>query len=133
MKKHTLELFIGLLIVLALMFISGIGCPIKTFTGISCAGCGMTRAFFALLHFQWKDAFYYHPLIYIMPVYVLCFFYWNKFSKGLQRIITTITVILFLGVYLFRLFLITDDIVSIEIEQGKIYKSFILLKTLLIG
>ena len=132
MKKHTLELFIGLLIVLALMFISGIGCHIKTFTGISCAGCGMSRALFALLRFRWKDAFYYHPLIYTMPIYILLFFYWDKLSEKCRNIVIAITIVLFLTVYVIRLFFIPDSIVSIDIKQGKIYKLILLLKTFIV-
>lgn len=46
----------------------GISCPIKFVTGISCAGCGMTRAWKALLfHGDFRQAFYYHPL-FLLPV-----------------------------------------------------------------
>lgn len=40
----------------------GVTCPIKYITGISCAGCGMSRAWISLLHFNIHDAFMYHPL-----------------------------------------------------------------------
>ena len=46
----------------------GISCPIKFVTGISCAGCGMTRAWKVLLfHGDFRQAFYYHPL-FLLPV-----------------------------------------------------------------
>lgn len=42
--------------------IYGNNLPYKYITGISCAGCGMTRAWIALLHFDINTAFMYHPL-----------------------------------------------------------------------
>ena len=32
-----------------LLYVTGIGCPIKFWTGVSCPGCGMTRAWLAAL------------------------------------------------------------------------------------
>ena len=49
----------------------GVTCPIKYITGISCAGCGMSRAWIALLHFNIHDAFMYHPLFFLPPVVVM--------------------------------------------------------------
>ena len=45
----------------------GVTCPIKYITGISCAGCGMSRAWISLLHFNIHDAFMYHPLFFLPP------------------------------------------------------------------
>ena len=50
----------------------GVTCPIKYITGISCAGCGMSRAWIALLHFNIHEAFMYHPLFFLPPVYTSC-------------------------------------------------------------
>lgn len=36
-------------------------CPFYTLSGIPCAGCGMTRAFFALIRLDFASAFYWHP------------------------------------------------------------------------
>lgn len=36
--------------VYAALLLSGITCPIKQWTGISCPGCGMTRAWLSVLH-----------------------------------------------------------------------------------
>ena len=43
----------------------GVTCPIKYITGISCAGCGMSRAWISLLHFNIHEAFMYLSLIHI--------------------------------------------------------------------
>lgn len=47
-----------------------INCPIKFLTGFPCPGCGMTRAGFALLRFDFAQAFKYNPLIFIFPIIV---------------------------------------------------------------
>lgn len=60
--KDWLLAVISIILFYFALSITGIGCPIKFLTGISCPGCGMTRAYIALLHLDFKDAFYYHPL-----------------------------------------------------------------------
>lgn len=45
----------------------GVTCPIKFFTGISCAGCGMSRAWLALLRGDWAAALAFHPLV-LLPI-----------------------------------------------------------------
>ena len=49
----------------------GITCPIKFLTGISCAGCGMSRAWMAVFHLDFARAFYFHPLFFTPPVILL--------------------------------------------------------------
>ena len=49
----------------------GITCPIKFITGISCAGCGMSRAWMAFLHLDIAKAFTYHPLFWLVPIAVI--------------------------------------------------------------
>lgn len=38
-------------------------CPFRFFFGVSCPGCGMTRALFAAIFKDFETAFYYHPLV----------------------------------------------------------------------
>lgn len=42
-------------------------CSFYAWTGVPCAGCGMTRAFCSLGHTEWRAAWTYHPLSY--PLY----------------------------------------------------------------
>lgn len=39
-------------------------CPMVIFTGIPCPGCGMTRALFEILQFDFADAWEMHPFVY---------------------------------------------------------------------
>lgn len=47
-------------------------CPFYTITGIPCPGCGMTRALFAALHMDWRQALRWNPMIY---PFALCCLY----------------------------------------------------------
>ena len=55
-------------LVLAVLSISGIGCIFRFTTGVPCPGCGMTRAYAALLRGDVAAAFAYHPLFWTVPV-----------------------------------------------------------------
>jgi hypothetical protein len=81
-------------------------CIIKHTLGVPCPGCGMSRATLYLMTFQWKLAFSYHPLVFLMPFIVLVLL-----LRGLSPISTlyhskwfwSMLVVLFLGVYVIRM------------------------------
>ena len=64
----------------------GVTCPIKYITGISCAGCGMSRAWIALLHFNIHEAFMYHPLFFLPPVVVIFMLLKSKINIKFYKI-----------------------------------------------
>ena len=64
----------------------GVTCPIKYITGISCAGCGMSRAWIALLHFNIHEAFMYHPLFFLPPVVVIVMLLKSKINIKFYKI-----------------------------------------------
>ena len=65
------------------MFALGITCPIRFLTGISCPGCGMTRALLSALRFDFQAAFFYHTLwIFLVPWGLTA---WWLFQKKKQR------------------------------------------------
>ena len=47
------------------------GCPIHRLTGVPCPGCGMSRALFSLVKFDFAGAWYYHPMAFFLPLPVL--------------------------------------------------------------
>lgn len=96
-------------------------CPYDYIFGISCPGCGMTRAFLSLLRLDFASAFYYHPLF---PLVILVALYLIVEYLGIFRLKHThkniaLWVIcgLFLIVYFIRLFS-NSEIVSIHIEDS---------------
>ncbi|MBO5291789.1 MAG: DUF2752 domain-containing protein [Lachnospiraceae bacterium] len=104
-SKQTLERYLCiLLIAVVLLFYK---CPFRLFLGISCPGCGMSRAFLALLRLDFQSAFYYHPLfplVILLAVWgLLEYFHILHVKKTMRRILLILTCALFLLVYLIRL------------------------------
>ena len=98
----------------------GITCPIKFLTGISCAGCGMSRAFLAALKLDFVSAFHFHPLFWLVIPTVLLFIFKNKIP--FFKIFFIIIVTIFIITYLIRMFQPNDNIVVFEPQAGFIYR-----------
>ncbi len=119
--KEKLPLPLILIFILIAPFYLTIGCPIQFLTGISCFGCGMSRAAVALLHLDFALAFKMHPMIYIMPVAALVILLRKKIPKKILTALFIIGVILMVGTYFYRL-VTGSDIIYINPESGLIYK-----------
>lgn len=65
-----LSLFVAIAILLQ---VSSIGCPIKFITGMSCPGCGLTRAWESVLFLNIGDAVRFHPFFWVVPLVFLAF------------------------------------------------------------
>lgn len=113
MKKRDVMLGVGIVILATVMlYISGIGCPILRYTGIPCFGCGMTRACICFVQGKWAEAFYYHPMVYLMPFCVAVLFRMERFSGRQVKWIAGAVVFLFLITYVYRLFDPGNEIVK---------------------
>ena len=133
MKKfrEALTAIAGIALVYIVFYIVGIGCPIKFLTGINCAGCGMTRAFIALLHLDVESAFHYHPLFPLVPVAGAIVLFRKRIPVKLYRFsLFTITGV-FLIIYLLRLFDAADTVVVFDPKSGLIYRLFDLFRRFL--
>ncbi len=121
----------AVLAVLAVAFLyvvlhfTGIGCPIRFMTGISCPGCGMTRALFAAATFHFRKAFAYHPLWFMVPIWGVIMWKRSKIDEKIYRFFGIITVILFALVYFLRLFDKNDIIVVFEPWNGFVFRIII--------
>lgn len=82
----------------------GIGCPIKFITGISCPGCGMTRAWISALHLDFKSAFYYHPLFFSVPFMLILFVCKEKVNNKILKIFFILIVLAYVTIYAIRLY-----------------------------
>lgn len=125
-SKEKAKEYLKLLFIFLLIFLIYIpmGCPIKLFTGVSCAGCGMTRAYFSLLHFNFSEAFHYHPL-FICPIIFVAVYIMTKlgFPKKAAKVIYSIMAFLFIAVYIFRMINPDDRVVVFEPQNGLIFKA----------
>ena len=103
------------------LYVKVIGCPIRWITGIPCAGCGMTRAWIAVLHLNFCDAYYYHPLYPLPLVALILFLMKKKIKPWVYKLSFYIIAVLFLVVYLYRL-VHGDDVLVVDIKQGIIFQ-----------
>ena len=116
LKKRCRDFFFFCLLLgvyVAFITLTGIGCPIRFFIGISCPGCGMSRA---------------HPLVYaVLPAGVWLFFGPEQ-TAGLRRFkkgIITVLVVLLLAVYAWRIYY-HDPLLSIDPSLGRVLQWFYL-------
>ncbi len=65
--------------------IFSIGCPIKYFLHIPCAGCGMTRAVKCAIVGDFRQAFCYHPLYLLVPCMGAMIIFSDLFSKKVNH------------------------------------------------
>ena len=102
MKKRLYKIIIRdivlLLILVFYYFINKhtgffVPCIFHEITGYKCPGCGITHALFELINFNFKEAFFYNPLVLIyMPFILIYFFYldylyiYDKKDKILKKI-----------------------------------------------
>ena len=58
-------LFLAYVIVTYCLHINN--CLLKLTIGFPCPGCGMTRACISIMKFNFKDAFMYNPVVFLLP------------------------------------------------------------------
>lgn len=116
------KLLLYVLIIYLFLTLLHIGCPIKFITGISCPGCGMTRAALAVLQLHFLTAFYYHPLFILTPFMLLLFVMEAYLRPIVLRTAWILVILSFLTVYMIRLFILPNSVISIDIQDGLMLK-----------
>lgn len=113
----------GTTLIYFIFHLIGIGCPIKFLTGISCPGCGMTRALVSALRLDFRQAFSYHPLwIAVLPTAALLTILKLKYKNKVFFAVLGAFVLALLVVYICRLRLSCDSTVVFEPENGFVYR-----------
>ena len=104
------------------MFACGITCPIRFLTGISCPGCGMTRAVFSALRLRFLDAFRFHPLwVLLLPAVASIGYLSLKKKKNARRTVMILCAALLLVIYIIRMAM-GSEIVTFDLSQGAIVR-----------
>ena len=100
------------------------GCPFRFFFGISCPGCGMTRALLAALHLDFAAALSFHPLFFLLPLFLLGYYLdpWIDWSR--HTFLFIFGIVLFVGVYLIRLLVLHDPVVAWHPSSGVLLSPF---------
>lgn len=117
--KGAISAVFAVVALYALLFALGITCPIKYIAGVSCPGCGMSRACAAALRLDFSAAFSYHPLwILLLPFAVTLGVLLAKRKRRAVRVCVGVGVALMLAVYVWRLATSTGDVVVAEPQNG---------------
>lgn len=113
----------GLIFVLYLILnLFHAGCPIKFITGVSCPGCGMTRAILSVLRLDFAGAFHYHPLFFLAPVMFFLFIFQDYIKPGVVKVSWIVLITLFILTYLYRLLFTQNEVVAIDFSGGLVVK-----------
>lgn len=118
MRKEKVKILSLIALAYFGMELLGVTCPIKFFTGISCAGCGMSRAWLAFLHGEIRLAFSYHPLFLLAAPLVALLLFRRRIPKGVFRVVLLAMVGLFFAVYVVRLINPEDTVVVFQPVEG---------------
>ncbi|MEI6579682.1 MAG: DUF2752 domain-containing protein [Eubacteriales bacterium] len=103
-----------------------LGCPISHFFGVPCPSCGMTSAHLAFLRGDIREAFAYHPLFWLAIPLIFLFLHNNIFnfhiSKKALNIIAIVSIVLFVSVYLIRIFILHDPVLKIDFDGSILHR-----------
>jgi len=117
----------GAFLIAVILYSYTVGCLLNRLTGITCPGCGLSRAYLACLRLDFAAAFAYHPLFPLLPPYILYILWHHIFhfpgSKKLTVVLTVVMAVLLVGVWLIRLGL-QDPVVAFHTEDSLVTKIF---------
>lgn len=119
---ERIKLCFSIAVICFVLAILHIGCPIKFTTGISCPGCGMTRAVLSVLQLDFKAAIYYHPLFLLTPFMLALFLFEYYIPVKVYKIAWIIIIMLFLITYIIRLLFTPNNVVNVDINNGIMLK-----------
>ena len=125
MKKHNIVKKCFYLFLAGICLLLFYHCPFDYLLGISCPGCGMTRALFSILLLRFDRAFYYHPGIYLLIpgflLWALDYFHLFPLKSKTKKVLLSIGITALILIYIIRLFF-GSDVVSVDIRSGLIYR-----------
>ena len=120
MEKRDIQAVFGIALLYLLLEIVGITCPILFITGVSCAGCGMSRAWLSLLRLDVAAAFSYHPLFWLPVPAALIWAFHKRLPEKVYRALLIVFCVLFLAVYAVRMLAPEDTVVVFDPANGLI-------------
>lgn len=122
--KEVIGFIIAIIIFYAILFSLGITCPIKAVMGVSCPGCGMSRAWLSFLRLKPGLAFDYHPLFPLPAIFALGYIFRDKLPRWFKKLGLVIIITLFFLVYLWRMKDPNDKVVVFRPKQSIVYQAY---------
>ena len=121
--KDVLGLLCGLGVYCAIALAFNLQCPIRALTGVSCPGCGMTRAVISLFRLDFKAAWYYHPLVFaIVPFATVLFLLKLKNKERLRKFFIVLVCLFLVSVYLYRFVVIKSPVLKFNPKNGMVFQ-----------
>lgn len=120
MKRKNILLGGLALLLLALVY-RRIGCPIRFLTGISCLGCGMTRAWTRVLRLDFSGAFAYHPAWPIPLLFIGVYRWVRPVSRRAYNVFLYVAAGIFVLTYAVRVWL-HSPVVVFDPRSGFLYR-----------
>lgn len=122
MSGKDLQALAAVALFYAFIELLGVTCPIRFLTGVSCPGCGMSRAWLAALRLDWQAAFAFHPL-FLLPVPAAgLLLFRRRIPKPVFRWSMGFICALFLIVYIARILTPGNTIAVFDPSQGLIWR-----------
>lgn len=122
LKVYKQDCLFIIAIAVMLIWDNVFGCPTQFLTGISCPGCGMSRAVISLMHLRFEQALYYNPCVYELPLAVLLYLFRNRIdSKRIKVFFVFAFFAVYISVYIYRLYM-GHQVLNSDISDGVIYK-----------
>ncbi len=120
-NRSGITAFAAIVLLYGVFALFGAGCPIKFLTGISCGGCGMSRAWLCALRLDFAGAMEYHPLFWLVIPAALIIIFEKKFPR-FAKVSLSVIIALFLIVYFVRLADPSCDVVVFRPKEGLVYR-----------
>ena len=127
--KRVLTIIVLTSILVVIFYISDIKCLFKYTIGVPCPGCGLTRAWLSFLKMDFDAAFKWHPLFWIVPVFIIIavFMKGEVFkNKTANTVLWLLMLLLVFGVYSMRMIKLFPDQAPMDYnKQSLAYKCII--------
>jgi len=114
-------LFIGLYC--AVTWVLHIPSPILWCTGVSCPGCGITRAALALCRLDVGMALYYNPSVFVVGIAAVLLIVFRT-SRPVKKRIIYIAAFLMLAIYIYRMAVLHAPVLQFEPAEGIVPRIF---------
>lgn len=116
--QNKIKLVAAIILLYGLFHILGIGCPIRFLTGVSCAGCGMTRAWLAACRLDFAGAFHYHPLFFLPLLWLMGYCMRNRMGAVTKNVLMGLAVAALVVCYGVRMMYGDGDVVYFHPKEG---------------
>ena len=131
-KNRMIPLCLALTAFLIVQYFIGYACPLLKYTGFSCPGCGLTRAWRSFLTGNLKQALYWHPLFLLPVPTVIIMLMEDRIPGKIYTVIMSLIAAIFIIVYIVRM-AAGDPVLEHDFHNGQIWRFFMRIKDLVKG